>query len=112
MAICYALKLISGSQYRKFCIYNDNMSVLQQSEDIEGATHPILLNIADTIHSLKNRGFDIVFCWTPRHVGILGIEKADYAAQTTSVPLKHTVLFANLCSTISSLNGRRCGIYK
>ncbi|GBN20961.1 Aminomethyltransferase, mitochondrial [Araneus ventricosus] len=75
MEISYALKLISSSQYRKFCIYSDSMSVLQQLEHIESATHPILLNIADTVHCLKKKGFDIVFCWTPSHVGILGLEE-------------------------------------
>ncbi|GBM91252.1 hypothetical protein AVEN_251138-1 [Araneus ventricosus] len=100
MAISYALKLISSSQYRKLCIYSDSMSVLQQLENTESATHPILLNIADTVHCLKEKGFDIVFCWTPSHVGILGNEKADYVARTASIPIEHTVPLADIRKSV------------
>ncbi|GBL90650.1 hypothetical protein AVEN_219318-1 [Araneus ventricosus] len=100
MEISYALKLISSSQYRKFCIYGDSMRVLQQLENIESATHPISLNIADTVQCLKKKGFDIIFCWTPSHVGILGNEKADNVARTASILLKHTVPFADILKSV------------
>ncbi|GBM25462.1 hypothetical protein AVEN_261577-1 [Araneus ventricosus] len=76
------------------------MSVLQQLENIESATHPILLNIADTVFCLKEKGFDIVFCWTPSHVGVLGNEKADCVARTASIPIEHTVPLADIRKSV------------
>ena len=38
--------------------------------------------------SLKLRGFDIVFCWIPSHIGIRGNTKADTAAkQALQLPI-------------------------
>ncbi|GFT61984.1 hypothetical protein TNCV_2083571 [Trichonephila clavipes] len=40
--------------------------------------------------TVPRRGFDIVFCWLPSHVGIIGNEQADSAAKVgdgTHLPL-------------------------
>ncbi|GFW49183.1 pggt1b [Trichonephila clavipes] len=34
---------------------------------------------------LYSKGFDIVFCWLPNHVGIIGNEQADSAAKSATV---------------------------
>ncbi|GFT53941.1 RNase H domain-containing protein [Trichonephila clavipes] len=43
----------------------------------------------DITGRLYSKGFDIVFCWLPSHVGIIGNEQADSAAEpaTTHLPL-------------------------
>ncbi|GFT74276.1 RNase H domain-containing protein, partial [Trichonephila clavipes] len=45
--------------------------------------------ILDITSRLYSKGFDIVFCWLPSHVGIIGNEQADSAAKsaTTHLPL-------------------------
>ena len=45
-------------------------------------------NILKEYVSLKLRGFDIVFCWIPSHIGIRGNTKADTAAkQALQLPI-------------------------
>ncbi|GBM20781.1 hypothetical protein AVEN_108236-1 [Araneus ventricosus] len=51
----------------------------------------------DILQSLESRGFEIVFCWIPIHVGIPGNEKADNAARLGSAPLEHAVPYSDMC---------------
>ncbi|GFY30467.1 putative RNA-directed DNA polymerase from transposon X-element [Trichonephila clavipes] len=51
--------------------------------------HPVVCTILVITSRLYSKGFDIVFCWLPSHVGIIGNEQADSAAKsaTTHLPL-------------------------
>ena len=44
--------------------------------------HPIVCQILLKYHILTVKSFNIVFCWLPNRVGILGNEKADKAAKS------------------------------
>ncbi|GFU59102.1 RNase H domain-containing protein [Trichonephila clavipes] len=82
VAIYRALQLIDSNMSRKYCIYTDSMSVLEAIENYNDRCHPVVCNILDITSRLYSKGFDIVFCWLPSHVGIIGNEQADSAAKT------------------------------
>ncbi|GFT56812.1 RNase H domain-containing protein [Trichonephila clavipes] len=65
------------------------MSVLEALENYHDRCHPVVCTILDITSRLYSKGFDIVFCWLPSHVGIIGNEQADNAAKsaTTHLPL-------------------------
>ncbi|GFT76737.1 RNase H domain-containing protein [Trichonephila clavipes] len=89
VAIYRALQLIDSTMPRKYCIYTDSMSVLEALEIYHDRCHPVVCTILDITSRLYSKGFDIVFCWLPSHVGIIGNEQADSAAKsaTTHLPL-------------------------
>ncbi|GFW98585.1 probable RNA-directed DNA polymerase from transposon X-element [Trichonephila clavipes] len=89
VAIYRALQLIDSTMFRKYCIYTDSMSVLEALENYHDRCHPVVCTILDITSRLYSKGFDIVFCWLPSHVGIIGNEQADSAAKsaTTHLPL-------------------------
>ncbi|GFU30595.1 RNA-directed DNA polymerase from mobile element jockey [Trichonephila clavipes] len=49
-----------------------------------------------TFFRLYSKGFDIVFCWLPSHVGILGNEQADSAARSATTHLQLAVPLADM----------------
>ncbi|GFY33810.1 putative RNA-directed DNA polymerase from transposon X-element [Trichonephila clavipes] len=89
VAIYRALQLIDSNMPRKYCIYTDSMSVLEALENYNVRCHPVVCKILEITSRLYGKGFDIVFCWLPSHVGIIGNEQADNAAKsaTTHLPL-------------------------
>ncbi|GFY11576.1 RNase H domain-containing protein [Trichonephila clavipes] len=89
VAIYRALQLIDSNMPRKHCIYTDSMSVLEALENYNDRCHAVVCKILDITSRLYSKGFDIVFCWLPSHVGIIGNEPADSVARsaTTHLPL-------------------------
>ncbi|GBN59803.1 putative RNA-directed DNA polymerase from transposon X-element [Araneus ventricosus] len=89
LAVLFALKEISDGLQRNFIIYTDSLSVLQSLKSFypHPHNHPVVLNILDLFNKLALRGFNIMFCWVPSHVGILGNEQADRAAKSAVVPI-------------------------
>ncbi|GFV51419.1 RNase H domain-containing protein [Trichonephila clavipes] len=89
VAIYRALQFIDSNMLRQYCIYTDSMSVLEALENYNDRCHPVVCTILDITSRLYSKGFDIVFCWLPSHVGIIGNEQADSAAKsaTTHLPL-------------------------
>ncbi|GFW62641.1 RNase H domain-containing protein [Trichonephila clavipes] len=89
VTIYRVLQLIDSNMPLKYCIYTDSMSVLEALENYNDRCHPVVCTILDITSRLYSKGFDIVFCWLPSHVGIIGNEQADSAANsvTTHLPL-------------------------
>nr|XP_042913269.1 uncharacterized protein LOC122273259 [Parasteatoda tepidariorum] len=102
-AILLALRLISSHSARKFCIYSDSLSVLRQLEHVRNEAHPILIFIQHILTSLYKKGFKILFCWIPSHVGIKGNDKADSAARSASSPITLSVPFSDFKNHIRKL---------
>ncbi|GFV16069.1 RNase H domain-containing protein, partial [Trichonephila clavipes] len=65
------------------------MSALEVLENYNDRCHLVVCNVLDITSRLYSKGFDILFCWLPSHVGIIDNEQADSAARsaTTYVPL-------------------------
>ncbi|GFV21133.1 uncharacterized protein TNCV_4267661 [Trichonephila clavipes] len=89
VAIYRTLQLIDSNMPRKYCIYTDSISILEALENYDDRCHPVVCKILDITSGLYSKGLDIVFCWLPSHVGIIGNEQADSAAKsaTTHLPL-------------------------
>ncbi|GFT40386.1 putative RNA-directed DNA polymerase from transposon X-element [Trichonephila clavipes] len=97
-----AFAIYRAIQLTPICPVNtDSMSVLEALENYNDPCHPVVCNILDIMSRLYSKGFDIAFCWLPSHVGIIGKEQANSAAQSATtclllaVPLsdmKHVIL--------------------
>ncbi|GFT03269.1 pggt1b [Trichonephila clavipes] len=107
VAIYRALQLIDSTMPRKYCIYTDSMSVLEALENYHDRCHPVVCTILDITSRLYSKGFDIVFCWLPSHVGIIGNEQADNACplahaspvdgRQRDMKPAHAIIFLSIC---------------
>ncbi|GBN07319.1 hypothetical protein AVEN_41253-1 [Araneus ventricosus] len=95
VAILYALQTISLFTERRFCIYTDSMSSLETLSNFHNRMHPVAMEILALLNILQNRDFDILFCWIPGHVGIVGNNLADNAAKTASSFLQREIPFCD-----------------
>ncbi|GFX64859.1 pggt1b [Trichonephila clavipes] len=57
VAIYRALQLIDSTLPRKYCIYTDNMSVLEALENYHDRCHPVVCTILDITSRLYSKGF-------------------------------------------------------
>ncbi|GBO10302.1 putative RNA-directed DNA polymerase from transposon BS [Araneus ventricosus] len=92
-AVLLALEQISDFLERKFIIYTDSQSVLESLKSfyIHSHHHPLVLNVLRLLNKLASRDFNILLCWVPSHVGIIGNEEADKAAKLASTQTNSTV---------------------
>jgi kelch-like protein 2/3 len=79
-AILLALSIIESSVGDRFLILSDSLSCLQSIEN-QKLNHPLILEIAVTVHQLIISGKRVVFMWLPSHVGLAGNISADAAAK-------------------------------
>jgi hypothetical protein len=68
-------------------LFRLSLSCLQVIKNCK-TDHPFIYYILREYTSLKLRGYNIVFCWIPSHIGIHGNTKADSAAkQALQLPI-------------------------
>ncbi|GFX94036.1 RNase H domain-containing protein [Trichonephila clavipes] len=94
-AILIALQHIF-SNHRHFCVYTDSMSALESLHFLTEPRHPSVIEILILLRKLERKGFDVIFPWVPRHVGILGNEQADTAARSMSDHMQRPVCYRDL----------------
>ena len=79
-AILLALNFIECTFHNQFVIFSDSKSVLQAIQNLNWK-NPLIYSILKKYDLLYNSNKRIVFFWIPSHIGIIGNEKADYAAK-------------------------------
>ena len=79
-AILLALGIMEHSNRMDFLLFSDSLSTLQALQSRK-TDHPLLLKVLLKLTELDSKGFNIVFCWVPSHVGLAGNEKADLVAK-------------------------------
>jgi ribonuclease HI len=83
IAIIKALDKLAVDQARKFIVYVDSLSVLQSLSFPNHRSNPLIFKVLSHLDELKSRGYTVLFCWVPSHVGIHGNEVADKAAKNS-----------------------------
>ncbi|GBN39928.1 hypothetical protein AVEN_21763-1 [Araneus ventricosus] len=96
VAIFCALQEISPSSQRNFIIYTDSMSALETLSHYNTQMHPVGLEILSILQFLRNKSFNIIFCWVPIHVGISGNETADAIAKFASAFLPRALPYVDI----------------
>ncbi|GFY44162.1 uncharacterized protein TNIN_66861 [Trichonephila inaurata madagascariensis] len=95
-ALRIALEHISLSCGKKFIIYTDSLSALQNIVSLHSSSHPILVDITYALaNHIKKK--DIRFCSIPGYAGTTGNELADTAARSATgsserFPIPHSDL--------------------
>ncbi|GBM43310.1 hypothetical protein AVEN_220836-1 [Araneus ventricosus] len=102
VAIFCALQEISPSNQRNFIIYTDSMSALETLSHYDIQMHPVGLEILSVLQGLRNKGFNIIFCWVPSHVGISGNETDDAVAKFASAFLPRTLPYRDIKKSLVS----------
>ncbi|GFR21699.1 putative RNA-directed DNA polymerase from transposon X-element [Trichonephila clavata] len=73
------------------------MSALESLHSLTERRHPTVMEILLLLRKLERKGFDIIFCWVPGHVGILGNEQA---ARSMSDHMQQPVCYHDLKASI------------
>ncbi|GBL82167.1 hypothetical protein AVEN_252363-1 [Araneus ventricosus] len=90
MVILHSLSEISNYPAYNYIIYSDSLSVLQALSLLHRHSHPLAFSILYLYDHLMCKGFSILLCWVPSHVGISGNEIADTAAKNASAVLDNS----------------------
>ncbi|GBN92444.1 hypothetical protein AVEN_272815-1 [Araneus ventricosus] len=96
VAFFCALQEISHSSQRNFIIYTDSMSALETLSHYDTQMHPVGFEILSLLQFLRNKSFNIIFCWVPSHVGISGNETADAIAKFASAFLPRALPYVDI----------------
>lgn len=87
----------------KYVIISDSMSCLRALLNKKKSdTNFIILQIANILHGIENRGIDVRFLWVPSHKGIQGNNKADELA-TSRVDMEGIDFDKTLVTDIRSI---------
>ena len=79
--------MVRRSKEKNFVIFSDSMSSLQSINGFNLDSDLVQKFLKDYTVLTKN-GKNIILCWIPSHLGILGNEKADAAAKSAlSLPV-------------------------
>ena len=95
-----ALKLISSHFHKRFIIYTDSRSVIESLQSI--SCSPSFISVLQLYNKLINKGFHILFCWVPAHIGIRGNKAADKAAKQACTPFNSPVPYSDVKLAINS----------
>jgi ribonuclease HI len=84
VALWKALLAVSYQPPGQFLLCTDSLIAIQGLQS-PSLTHPLVLELCMSCHSLFKRGFNITLSWIPGHVGISCNEAADAAARDATL---------------------------
>jgi len=91
-ALLLAIDVVRRTKENNFVIFSDSMSSLQSIYGFN-LDSDLVHNFLKDYTILAKNGKNIILCWIPSHVVILGNEKADAAAKSAlSLPVTHMKL--------------------
>jgi ribonuclease HI len=103
LAIIKALELLISYEAGKFIFYVDSLSVLQSLSCPNDHSNPLIFDVLSHLDKLKSKGFIVLFCWVPSHVGIRGNEMADTAAKSSVDPCNIALPYCDVKKYIEKL---------
>jgi ribonuclease HI len=103
LAIINALEKLFLYKAGKFIFYVDSLSVLQSLSNPNDHSNPLIFEVLSYLDKIKSRGFSVLFCWVPSHVGIQGNEMADKAAKNSVDPLNIALPYCDIKKYIENL---------
>jgi hypothetical protein len=83
-ALWKALEAVDYQPPGQFLLCTDFLSAIHGLQS-PSLTHPLILELCMSCHSLFKRDFNITVSWIPGHVGISGSEAADAAARDATL---------------------------
>ena len=86
-ALLLAIDVVRRSKEKNFVIFSDSMSSLQSINGFN-LESDLVQNFLKDYTVLAKKSKNIILCWIPSHVGILGNERADADAKSAlSLPV-------------------------
>ncbi|GBN46431.1 hypothetical protein AVEN_21600-1 [Araneus ventricosus] len=89
--ILHALYQISSKPPDNYIIYSDSLNALESMTSLHHFSHPLTLNVLELHDRRMCRGFSVLFCSVPSHVGISGNEHTDNLAKSATNSLNSPV---------------------
>ena len=105
LAVELALNLISSYSHKHFIIYTDSRSVLETIHS--NSCSPSFTSVLQLYDKLCKKGFNILFCWVPAHVGIKGNEAADKAAKQACNTLNSPIPYPDIKLAVKAFIKRK-----
>ena len=109
LAVKLALNLISSNSHKQYIIYTDSKSVLGILHS--NSCSPSFISVLHLYNELCIKGFHILFCWVPAHVGIKGNEAAKHACNPLNSPVPYSDLKLAITSFIRKKWQREWDMY-
>ena len=105
-AIWMALRYVEMNSFSVTLICSDSLSALKALSDYS-SSDPLIQSILELSHHLQIHGKQVIFVWTPSHMGINGNELADdrakFAAEfdpPENIPIRNTDLKIHLKQSV------------
>lgn len=82
LGLILAVNYIIQKRLHRAVIYTDSLSSLKALVSLEPSKNPLVIELQTKLIYMSAKSAEVVLCWIPSHVGIIGNEEADRAASS------------------------------